>query len=182
MQRRHDLIQRGPSLQGSNSFSADTWEFEGWYNVDPGKCTEIGPRKHYHNGWWFGKDPVTLLAFAFYGSTGTWGSIKLQGGDDRLWHPSNQQFCVQPAEGFRYTRDSSGGNLPRACDGAHTAYQMIPASLEYAGPLRLPWKVGFPSDHELRVKLGPSDRAMPIGKQTSSGGAAQEDGVAQAAV
>jgi hypothetical protein len=154
-----------------NFVSGYEWEFQGWYSVDPGKCEEIGPPEHYKNGGPFRKDSVTLLAFAFTDSTGTWGAIKLQGGDKRLWGPSNQQFCVQP-DRFGYRRNSSGGDLPRACDGAQAGYQMIPASLEYTGPLGS-WKIGYPTNHELHVKLDPGDRATPLGKQISSNGATQ---------
>ena len=145
--------------------SSYRWQVQGWYNVDPGKCKEIGPMEHYRTGGAFRKDPVTLLAFAFYDSTGTWGSIKLQGGDDRWWYPSNQQFCVKD-EGVDYVRDSPGADFPRACDGAQTGYQMIPASFEYTGPAGLP-RLGYSATNELHVKLGPSDRAIPMGKQTS---------------
>ena len=63
------------AYRDSKPFSGYQWQFEGWYNVEPGKCTEIGSPAHYHNGGSFsGKDSVTLLAFAFYDSTGTWGS------------------------------------------------------------------------------------------------------------
>jgi hypothetical protein len=149
------------------------WQFEGWYNVDPGKCKEIGRSKEYSNGGMFRKDSVTLLAFAFYDSTGTWGAVKLRPVGD--WQPSNQQFCVLP-EGVAYDRDSPGGDLPRTCDGAQTGYQMIPASFEYGGPpgfIDSPWSNYDSKKNELHVKLGPSDRAIPIGKQPSSGGASQ---------
>ena len=98
------LFSVARAYREAHAFSNDTWEVQGWYNVNPGKCTEIGPPKHYHNGGSFGKDAVTLLAIAFSDSTGAWGSIKLQGGDDRIWQPSNQQFCVTPSEAFGYFR------------------------------------------------------------------------------
>ena len=144
------------------------WEVAGWYNVDPGKCEEIGKRERYHTAI-FGKDPVTLLAFAFYDSTGTWGSIRVSPGDG-AFDASNQQFCVRPLDGFGYTRDSPGGDLPRVCDGKQTGYQMIPASFEYTGGVTAPtmYNPGNPKESELHVKLGPNDRAIPMGKQTST--------------
>lgn len=164
------LFSVARAYREAHAFSNDTWEVQGWYNVNPGKCTEIGPPKHYHNGGSFGKDAVTLLAIAFSDSTGAWGSIKLQGGDDRIWQPSNQQFCVTPSEAFGYFRDSS--DLPRACAGKQAGYQMISATYEYSGPLGS-WRAGFPSNHELHVKLDSSDRAIPLGPQSSNGGASQ---------
>ena len=96
-----------------NLFSGYEWQFKGWYNVDPGKCNEIGPLRHYGSGGIFRKDPVALLAFAFYDSTGTWGAIRLGPYGDGLFKaPSNQQFCVQ-REGFGYVRDLPAGDLPR---------------------------------------------------------------------
>jgi hypothetical protein len=146
------------------SFSGYQWQFSGWYNVDPGKCEEIGTEKSYHNGGLFsGKDSVTLLAFAFYDSTGTWGAVRLSDPGNVVFHPSNQRFCVQRGV-VGYNRDSPEGDLPRGCDGAQTGYEMIPASFEYRGPV-------FPNhdnDHknDFIVTLGPSDRAIPLGKQS----------------
>ena len=31
-----------------NFFSGYQWKFQGWYNVDPGKCNEIGQPEDYH--------------------------------------------------------------------------------------------------------------------------------------
>jgi len=55
---------------------------------------------------------------------------------------------------------------------------MIPASFEYSGPLGLP-RLGFDAGNELHVKLDSSDRAIPMGKQTSSGGASQGPGTSE---
>jgi hypothetical protein len=158
----------------SKPFSGYQWQFEGWYNVDPGKCTEIGSPKDYHNGGLFsGKDSITLLAFAFYDSTGTWGVAKLSDPGNVVFHPSNQQFCVKN-DLFRYNLDSPEGGLPRGCDGAQTGYQMIPASFEYTGPA-FSSRDGAPfQKNDFFVTLSPSDRAIPLGLQTSSGGAAPE--------
>ena len=156
------------------------WEVAGWYPVDPGKCTEIGNQERYHSSA-FGKDPVTLLAFAFYDSTGTWGSVRLSPSDNGL-HASNQQFCVRPLDAFGYARDSPGGNLPRVCDGAQSGYQMIPASFEYTGGVTAPGMYDPPDKEELHVKLGPNDRAIPMGQQSSSAGAAQTSNNAPAAI
>ena len=167
----------GRAYRYSKPFLGYEWQFHGWDNVDPGKCAEIGPIQSYHNAT-FGKDSVTLLAFAFRDSTGTWGAVKLRPSDDRLWHPSNQQFCVRP-EGFAYDRDSPEGDLPRGCDGAQAGYQMIPASFEYRGPLGAPTGYTGQRQDYLHVKLGPSDRAIPLGKRTSSGGAAPGPGTTE---
>ncbi|HTG13710.1 MAG TPA: hypothetical protein VK747_00425, partial [Blastocatellia bacterium] len=159
-----------------NFLSGYEWQVEAWYNVDPGQCKDIGPRKHYRNGGLFHKDSVTLLAFAFYDSTGTWGAVKLE--PYRKWQPSNQQFCVRP-DGAAYDRESPGGDPPRTCDGAQTGYQMIPASYEYTGPPGFnegPWFNYDSKDNELHIELGPSNRAIPLGKQPSSGVAAQGSG------
>ena len=165
------LFSVARAYREANVFSADTWQVEGWYNVEPGKCEKIGPVNLYYNGGWFGKDSVTLLAFAFRDSTGTWGALTLRPFNyDSLWHPSNQQFCFRP-EGAAYDRDSPGGDLPRSCDGKQTGYQMVPASFEYRGPGYS--SSGYSGQDELHVKLGPSDRAIPLGPQTSSGGASQ---------
>lgn len=151
-------------------FTGYRWRVAGWYNVDPGKCEWIGGAESYHNGG-IKKDSVMLLAFVFTDSTGTWGAIKIQGGPKRSWSPSNQQFCVKH-DGFGYTRDGPGGDLPRACDGAQAGYQMIPASFEYGGPLGLA-RLGYDANNELHVELDSSDRAIPLGPQISSGGATQ---------
>ena len=153
------------------------WQVEGWFNVDPGKCKEIGPSKKYRNGGPFRKDSVTLLAFAFSDSTGTWGAIKL--GPYGEWQPSNQQFCVQP-DGAAYDRASPEGDLPQVCDGAQTGYQMMPASYEYTGPpgfIDGPWFNYDSKKNELHVKLGPSDRAIQLATQ----GPSQESSSAAAA-
>jgi hypothetical protein len=58
---------------------------------------------------------------------------------------------------------------------------MIPASYEYTGLpgfIKGPWFNYDWKKNELHVKLGPSDRAIPMGKQTSSGGASQGSGAA----
>jgi hypothetical protein len=157
----------------SKPFSGYQWQFEGWYNVDPGKCTDIGSPKDYHNGGLFsGKGSITLLAFAFYDSTGMWGVARLSDPGNVVFHPSNQQFCVKN-DFFRYNRDSPGGDLPRGCDGAQTGYQMIPASFEYTGPVFSSRDGAFFQKNDFFVTLSPSDRAIPLGKQTSSGGASQ---------
>jgi hypothetical protein len=148
----------------SKSFSGYQWQASGWFKVAPGKCQEI-PSRHYHNGGWGSKDSYTLLAFEFYDSTGTWGGVRISPGDN-VFHASNQQFCVKPLEAFEYARDSPQGDLPRVCDGAQTGYQMIPASFEYTG--RLGTALGYDWRNELHIKLGPNDRAIPLGKQTSS--------------
>ena len=151
------------------------WQFEGWYNVDPGKCADIGPSVPYHNSGLFSKDSVTLLAFAFTDFTGTWGSISpAPYGDDRQWYPSNQKFCIQH-EVFKYHRDSPNGDLPRACDGAQAGYQMIPASYEYSGPLGLS-RLGYDSRNAFHVNIAANARAIPLGPQTSISGSSQRPG------
>ena len=161
------------AYRSMNFFSGYEWQFEGWYVVDPGKCEEIGSQVPYHNGGIIRKDSFTLLAITFYDSTGTWGAIRRGSfSDGRLGQPSNQQFCVKGRDPFGYTRDSPGGDLPRECDGAQTGYQMIPAALEYDGPLGLS-RLGYDAANKFYLKLDSSDRAIPLGKQTSSGGASQ---------
>jgi hypothetical protein len=144
----------------SKPFSGYQWQASGWFIVNPGKCEDI-PTGHYHNGSWGSKNSYTLLAFAFYDSTGTWGSFRISPGV-----ASDQQFCVR-LEGFGYSRDSPQGDLPRVCDGAQTGYQMIPASFEYTGRSAPATVMGSSGTYELHIKLGPSDRAIPMGKQTS---------------
>jgi len=67
-----------PAYRDLNSLSGYQWKFEGWYNVDPGKCNEIGQPELYRNGGLLRKDSVTLFAFAFYDSTGTWAAVRVQ--------------------------------------------------------------------------------------------------------
>jgi len=153
-------------------FGSDQWVVQGWYNVDPGKCTEIGGREHYVGGGWFGEDSVTLLAFAFWDSTGVGGGIKVQGGDPGWFYPiypSNQQLCVQRGA-FRYTRDSPKQiDLARECDRAPAGYLLIPASFMYKGSsCAYAPNCGPDSADRLHVKLGPSDRANGVGPQGSS--------------
>src|ERR1700674_1319832 len=165
-------------------FGSDQWVIEGWYNVDPGKCTKIGEREHYKAGGSFGEDSVTLLAFAFWDSTGVWGGIKIQDRDPGLFYPiypSNQQLCVQRGAAFRYTRDSPKQiDLARECDRAPAGYLLIPASLMYKGSTcAFAPNCGPDSAARLHVKLGPSDRAISVGPQSSSGGAAPGPGTSQ---
>src|SRR5882724_6938054 len=87
-------------------FGGGRWEVWGWYNVEPGKCSAIGPGTVFEPGGLLGSgDAVTLLAFAFFDSTGVWRGIKVQDGDSGWFYPiypSNQQICVQTGE-FQYT-------------------------------------------------------------------------------
>jgi Protein of unknown function (DUF1036) len=151
----------------------EPWVIEGWYEVEPGKCSKIGPEQRYTNNKIFGVgyDAVTLLAFAFLDSRGAWGAVKVPVGE--AYEPSNQQFCVQDGT-FRYTRDSEQSDLPGECDRAPAGSHLISASVAFYG---YSFRPDDPSDRDyLHVKLGPNDRAIPLGKQASSGGAAQGPG------
>jgi hypothetical protein len=157
---------------------SDLWAVEGWFNVDPGKCTAIGEGVMYHAGGLLGTDAVTLLAFAFWDSKGVWRGIKVQGGRSGVFYamsPFNQQLCVTP-DGFRYTRISPKQiDLARQCDRAAAGYQLIPASFMYNGSSRTPTIFDAPQDEHdyLHVKIGPDDRAITSG---SGAGAVQSSG------
>jgi hypothetical protein len=148
-------------------FSGDQWEVTGWFHVDPGKCEAIGKSESYATGGVLLKDPITLLAFGFRDSTGVSGSIRFSPGT-KNYYPTNQQFCVE-TEGFLYR--ASGSNPPRDCTGAQF---LIPASYEFTGPLNSS-RVGV-SNNELHVSIGPNDRAIPFGKQSSGSGVSQSTG------
>jgi len=148
-------------------FSGDQWSVVGWYNVDPGKCEEIGRSESYATGGIFLNDPITLLAFGFRDSTGVWGAIRLSP-DTKNYYPTSKQFCVESV-GFSYL--AGGSDPPRACHGTQFP---IEASYEFTGPL-VSARVGV-SNNELHVSLGPSDRAIPLGKQASGSGASQSTG------
>ena len=144
----------------------EPWVIEGWYEVEPGKCSKIGPEQRYTNNKMFGVgyDAVTLLAFA-----DARGAVKVPVGE--AYEPSNQQLCVLDGD-FRYVRDSEQSDLPRECDRAPAGSYLISASVAFYGYTFRP--DDYPSDRDyLHVKLGPNDRAIPLGKQTSSGGASQ---------
>ena len=149
-------------------FSGDQWEVTGWYNVEPGKCEGIGRSESYATGGVFLNDPITLLAFGFRDSTGALGSIKLSPGT-KNYFPTNQQFCVESG-GFLYR--AAGSDPPRDCRGTQF---LIPASYEFTGPLNSSRVFGV-SNNELHVSIGPNDRAIPLGKQTSDSGASQTTG------
>ena len=53
-------------------YGHEPWVIEGWYEVAPGKCQDIGPDQHYDSNKIFGvgTDSVSLLAFAFWDSKG----------------------------------------------------------------------------------------------------------------
>jgi hypothetical protein len=154
---------------------SDLWAVEGWFNVDPGKCTAIGEGVVYHAGGLVGTDAVMLLAFAFRDSKGVWKGIKVEGGRSGWFYamsPSNQQLCVTP-EGFRYTRNSPKQiDLARQCDRSAAGYLLIPASFMYNGSPRNPTIFDGPQDEHdyLHVKIGSDDRAITSG---SGAGAVQ---------
>jgi len=60
---------------------SDEWIVEGWFAIDPGKCTEIGPGVRYFGGGSLGEDSVALYAFAFSDSKGVFKGIKVQGAE-----------------------------------------------------------------------------------------------------
>ena len=156
-------------------FGGGRWEIWGWYNVDPGKCTAIGPGTVFEPGGWLGNgDALTLLAFAFVDSKGTFRGVKVQPGDSGWFYPiypSNQQICVQTGE-FQYTRDSlEQSDLARVCDRASPGYMLIPASFMYKGSVRTVPLFGGPdlSPDYVHVKIA-DDRAITSGQTIGSGG------------
>ncbi len=57
-------------------------------------------------------------------------------------------------------------DLPRECDRAPAGYHLIPASVAFYG---YSFRPSDPGDRDyLHVRLGPNDRAIPLGKQGSS--------------
>jgi len=149
----------------------DPWVIQGWYEVKPGKCTTIGPdRQHYasnKNILGVGDDGVALLAFAFFDSKGVWAAAKVPVGG--AYESSNQQFCVKDGDTFEYALKGEQSDLSRQCQAG---YHLISASVAFYGYSFHPDDPG-PRDY-LHVKLGPSDRAIPLGPQTASGGAARK--------
>jgi hypothetical protein len=159
-------------------FGGGRWEIWGWFNVDPGKCSEIGPATVFEPGGWLGNgDAVTLLAVAFWDSKGVWRGIKVQPGDSGWFYPiypSNQQICVQSGE-FHYTRDSlEQSDLARVCDRTTAGYVLIPASFMYKGSSRTVPLVGGPdlSPDYVHVKIA-DDRAITSGRTIGSAGISQ---------
>ena len=157
-------------------FYNDQWVMQGWYSVGPGMCSEIGPEEHYDDGGllWFENANVTLLAFAFRDSTGVWGTARVRDTTDGVFKPSNQKLCVRD-EAFRVVRDASKGEDPAAREcgrGELAGYYQTPVSLVFYGDSYGATYgdviTGPHSRDYLHVKLGPGDRAIPAGQQSSS--------------
>jgi hypothetical protein len=144
------------------------WLIQGWYEVKTGTCQQIGPdsnpEMHYSsnkNIFGIGDDAVSLLAFAFLDSRGAWGAVKVPVGG--AYEPSNQQFCVKHGDTFEYTLKGEQSDLSRQCAAG---YHLIPASVAFYG---YSFRPDDPGDRDyLHVKLGPNDRAIPLGPQSSS--------------
>ena len=154
-------------------FGSNQWAIYGWYNVDPGTCTEIGGSMRYTGGGLFGEDSVTLLGFAFLDSKGAWRGIKVRGSEGWFYpiDPPNQQLCVIAKE-FHYTKNSPKQiDLARQCDAA-AGYTLIPASFMYKGSSRVVPLVGGPDDSPdyVYVTIGPDDRATTSGHPIGSTG------------
>jgi hypothetical protein len=147
-----------------------TWSIQGWYVVDPGNCSEIGPDNDYASPI-FGDQAVTFLAFAFTDSTGVWGAARVpepgirESGSD-AFTSADQQICVRTDGDFHYMRSTSQGDPAKECDRGRPGYNRIPASLQYNGD----YDESFPEDYTLHVGFGPGDRAIPLGSQGSARG------------
>jgi hypothetical protein len=153
-------------------FGGGKWEIWGWFNVDAGKCAEIGAGALFEPGGFFGSgDSVTLLAFSFFDSKGVWRGVKVQPGESGSFYPiypSNQQICVSSGE-FRYEREGlEQKDLARVCDRASGGFTLIPASFMYNGSYRDPRSYVFSSPPDgrdyLHVRIGTDGRAVSSGQ------------------
>jgi hypothetical protein len=142
--------------------SSGEWRIEGWFVVDPGKCSEIGPPSYYTRGSEYSEPTytVTHLAFAFTDAAGVWGAARVAEPDPReaekAWKNSHQQLCVQNGS-FLYTRSTAQGDPANECDRGLPGYYRIPAALAFYGENNV-----LVSKNTLHISLGSKDHAIPM--------------------
>lgn len=157
-------------------FSDEFWVIDGWYDVPKGTCKTVFAHsyvKQDRNWLGFRSFPVHL-AFAFTDPTGVWGAAKVTPSPGIA--PSRLQLCVT-RKNFEYRVDARD---PAAACRAKANSLLIAASIafeptagdyyDYVGR-----KYGPPS-MRATVALTANDRAIPLGPQVSSIGAAQGPG------
>jgi hypothetical protein len=157
-------------------FSDEFWVIDGWYDVPKGRCKTVFAHsyvKQDRNWLGFRSFPVHL-AFAFTDSTGVWGAAKVNPSPGVA--RSRLQLCVT-RKNFEYRVNAK--DPATACKGKANA-MLIAASIafeptagdyyDYVGR-----KYGPPS-MSATVALTANDRAIPLGPQVSSIGAAQGPG------
>ena len=151
------------------------WVIERWKHVLPGACETVFehlyPTQMLIQGM-FGltKHPLHL-AFAFTDSTGVWGAARVAPPEDIA--ASHLQLCVNKDDN-EYRADARDPATGCGKDGF-----LIPASIDYEpdhGDPCMPQYLGSGimncTSTKFTVTLGPNDRAIPLGSQTSASAAA----------
>jgi len=170
-------------FDGEWVFRGDLWEVRGWDSVAPGKCQAIGEVRRYFSGNLLNRThSVTLLAFAFEDSAGTWGAVHVSDTTDGIFKPSNEHLCVSHDAFSNWHPVSHGGP---GSDCAKPGYFLIPASLEYTADTHYGYYGGQmaysnPKDF-LHVRVDSSSRAISLGPQSSSHAPSTADAVGSAA-
>ena len=157
-------------------FSDEFWVIDGWYEVPKGTCKTVFAHsyvKQDRNWLGFRSFPVHL-AFAFTDSTGVWGAAKVDPSPGIA--RSRLQLCVT-RKSFEYRVDAK--DPATSCKGKANAL-LLAASIDFeptAGDYYdyVGRKYGRPS-MSATVALSANDRAIPLGPQVSSIGAAQGPG------
>ena len=156
-------------------FNDEFWVIDGWYEVPQGKCKTVLSHQYAEqsrNWLGFRSFPVHL-AFAFTDSTGVWGAANVKPPRDVA--ASRLQLCVT-RKNFEYRVDVK--DPATACRGQSNAF-LIGASIDHEPTAGDYFNHAAGMDYpgiSVTVALGPNDRAIPLGPQASTGGAAKAPG------
>jgi len=157
-------------------FFDEFWDVYGWYPIHPDECKTVF--SHWYapqNLFSFQAFPVHL-AFAFRDSTGVWGAVRVEAPDKDDVSRSRVQLCVGEV-GFAY--EVHAEDPQKKC--TDVGYYLIPASIvwEPTSPATYPteWNNEWGPPVTFTVALGTSDRAIPVGPQSSTPALVQGPGV-----
>jgi hypothetical protein len=155
-------------------FINEFFAVHGWQFVRPGECKTIF--SHWYapqNLFSFQSFPLHI-AFGFTDSTGVWGVAMVEPPDGIA--RSQSRLCVH-RQGFSY--EVIADDPQKACTGPGEF--LIPASIvwEPTSPAAYPTEFNdeWGPPETFTVALGPNDRAIPMGPQTSSAPARVTDNV-----
>jgi hypothetical protein len=152
-------------------FSDEFWIVDYWYQVAPGKCKLVFSHFYAPNNWLSYQSFPLYLAYAFTDSTGVWGAAKVN--PPRGIAASRLHLCVGRKN---YEYRVNGKNPEAKCPQGLP----IPVSMVWEptqGVYPNAYSREYPPPKRFTVALGPNDRAIALGPQASSGGAAQGPGV-----
>jgi hypothetical protein len=153
-------------------FNDEFWVIDGWYGVPPGKCKAVFAHEYADNRLEHRSFPVHL-AFAFTDSTGVWGTANVKPPGNVA--ASRLQLCVT-RKNFEYRVDTK--DPATACKGQPNSF-LIRASIDHEPKNPDYFNHGTGVHYRglsATVALGANDRAIPLGPQASTGGAAQGPG------